>query len=130
MAEETTTNPAPINPPVDDDDAKNDSGSESAARVTYLPTRGAALMVDRKIPEMFNFFKTTTITDVECRGYHDLGWLTGNLLSSIPEVDFPIIDSSIMLCFKSHLIAGLGLPPSKFLVSIMNFLGTWILTKL
>jgi hypothetical protein len=28
-----------------------------------------------------------------------------------------------MLCFESHLIAGLGLRPSKFLVSIMNFLG-------
>jgi hypothetical protein len=38
-------------------------------------------------------------------------------------VDVPTIDGSIMLCFESDLIAGLGLPPSKFLVSIMNFLG-------
>jgi hypothetical protein len=44
------------------------------------------------------------------------------MLSSIPEVDVPTIDGSVMLCFESYLIAGLGLPPSKFLVSIMNFL--------
>jgi hypothetical protein len=28
-----------------------------------------------------------------------------------------------VVCFESHLIAGLSLPPSKFLVAIMNFLG-------
>jgi hypothetical protein len=28
-----------------------------------------------------------------------------------------------MVCFESHLIAGLGLPPSKFLVDTVNFLG-------
>jgi hypothetical protein len=49
--------------------------------------------------------------------------MTGNRLFFIPEVDVPTIDGSIMLCFKSHLTARLGLPPSKFLVSIMNFLG-------
>jgi hypothetical protein len=38
-------------------------------------------------------------------------------------VDVPTVDGSIMLCFESDLIAGLGLPPSKFLVSIMNFFG-------
>jgi hypothetical protein len=63
------------------------------------------------------------VTDAKRQGYHDLGWLTGNLLSSVPEVDVLTIKGSIMLCFESHLIARLGLPPSKFLVSIMNFLG-------
>jgi hypothetical protein len=28
-----------------------------------------------------------------------------------------------MVCFEFHLIIGLGLPPSKFLYAIMNFLG-------
>jgi hypothetical protein len=58
MAEETETNPPPVNPSVDDDDVENDSGSESTARATsYSLTRGATLMADRKIPEMFDFFK-------------------------------------------------------------------------
>jgi hypothetical protein len=34
----------------------------------------------------------------------------------------PTVDNSIVVCFESHLIAWLGLPPSKFLVSIINFL--------
>jgi hypothetical protein len=33
-----------------------------------------------------------------------------------------MVDGSTMVCFESHLVAGLGLPPSKFLVAIMNFL--------
>jgi hypothetical protein len=34
-----------------------------------------------------------------------------------------MVDNSTVVCFESHLIAGLGLTPSKFLVSILNFLG-------
>jgi hypothetical protein len=45
------------------------------------------------------------------------------MLSSILEVDVPTVVSSTVLCFESHLLAGLGLPPSKFLVAIMNYLG-------
>jgi hypothetical protein len=44
-------------------------------------------------------------------------------MSSIPEVEFPTVDDSNVMCFESHLIAGLGLPPSKFLVTIMSNLG-------
>jgi hypothetical protein len=44
-------------------------------------------------------------------------------MSTVPEVDFPTTHGSTVVCFESHLIAGLGLPPSKFLVAIMNFLG-------
>jgi hypothetical protein len=47
----------------------------------------------------------------------------GNLISSIPEVDVPTTHDSTMVCFESHLVTGLGLPPNKFLVAIMNFLG-------
>jgi hypothetical protein len=74
MPEETATNPPPVNPPINDDDARNDSGSESAVRATSSsPTRRAALMADGKIPEMFDFFKKTMVTDAERQGYHDLG---------------------------------------------------------
>jgi hypothetical protein len=45
------------------------------------------------------------------------------MLSSIPEVDVPTVHGSFVLCFESHLLAGLGLPHSKFLATIMNYLG-------
>jgi hypothetical protein len=64
MARETVTNPLPVNPLVDDDNTGNDFGLESTVRATSSsPTRGTALMVDGKIPEMFDFFKKTTVTD-------------------------------------------------------------------
>jgi hypothetical protein len=34
-----------------------------------------------------------------------------------------MVDRTTVVCFESHLIAGLGLPPSKFLVLVMGFLG-------
>jgi hypothetical protein len=40
----------------------------------------------------------------------------------ITEVDVLIVTGSTVLCFESHLLAGLGLPPSKFLAAIMNYL--------
>jgi hypothetical protein len=46
----------------------------------------------------------------------------GNLISFVPKVDIPTTHGSIVVCFKSHLVGRLGLPPSKFLVAIMNFL--------
>jgi hypothetical protein len=55
--------------------------------------------------------------------YHDLGWLSGNLISFIPEVDVSTVEDSTVLCFECQLAAGLGLPPSKFLSSIMGYLG-------
>jgi hypothetical protein len=43
-------------------------------------------------------------------------------MSTVPKVDFPTTYGSTVVCIESHLIAGLGLPPSKFFVAIMNFL--------
>jgi hypothetical protein len=40
----------------------------------------------------------------------------------MPEVDVPTVEGSTVLCFESQLAAGLGLPPNKFLSSIMNYL--------
>jgi hypothetical protein len=34
-----------------------------------------------------------------------------------------MVDGSTMVCFESHLVAGVGLPPSMFFVAIINFLG-------
>jgi hypothetical protein len=62
------------------------------------------------------------VTEYDRQTYHDRGWLTGNLVSFIPEVDVPTVEGSTILCFESQLAAGLRLPPSKFLSSIMSYL--------
>jgi hypothetical protein len=82
------------------------------------PTRGVIKMDDREIPELADFFKKRIVTEADRKAYHDLGWLSGNLISFIPEVDVPTV-----LCFECQLAAGLGLPPSKFLSSVMSYLG-------
>jgi hypothetical protein len=79
-------------------------------------------MAKGEIPELSDFFKKTPVTDDERQAYHDRGWLTGNVISSIPEVDVPTVERSTIICFEPHLVAGLGLPPSKFLVTIMVYL--------
>jgi hypothetical protein len=38
-------------------------------------------------------------------------------------VEYLTVDDTTMVCFESHLVAGLGLPPSKFLVAVMSHLG-------
>jgi hypothetical protein len=80
-------------------------------------------MADRKVSEMSDFFKKKTIIEEERLAYHSFGWVTGNLVSMIPEIDVPIVHDSTIIYFESYLIAGLGLLPSKFLSSIINFLG-------
>jgi hypothetical protein len=87
------------------------------------PTRDASLMAKGEIPELTNFFKKTTVSEEELQAYHRHGWLTGNVLSSILKVDVPTVHDSSILCFESHLLSGLGLPPSKFMATNMNYLG-------
>jgi hypothetical protein len=80
-------------------------------------------MAAGEIPELIDFFKKTTVIEDDHRAYHDRGWLTGNLVSFIPKVDVPTVEGSTIICFESQLAARVGLPPSKFLSSIMNYLG-------
>jgi hypothetical protein len=105
------------------DDSGHDSGTGSIAMAaSSSPTRGTTKMAEGEISELTDFFKKMTVTEDDHRAYHDRGWLTGNLVSFIPEVDVPTIEGSTILCFESQLAAGLRLPPSKFLSSIMNYL--------
>jgi hypothetical protein len=121
MAEGPSHDPIITNPPTDED-TENDSGAESIAAMTSSPSRGAALMAKGEILELSDFFKKTSVIDGESQAYHKRGWLTGNVISSVSEVDVPIVEGSTIICFESHLVAGLGLPPSKFLVTIMGYL--------
>jgi hypothetical protein len=115
---------APIVPSASADDSGHDSGAESAAMAASSPTRGATRMTVGEIPELIDFFKKTIVTEDDRQAYHDRRWLTGNLVSFIPEVDVPIVEGSTIICFESQLAAGVGFPSSKFLSSIMNYLGT------
>jgi hypothetical protein len=122
MATETTHAPPLVDPLLND--VENDSGAESTTLTTSeFPTHDALIMAKGEIPVLMDFFKKSTISNAESKSFHDLGWLTGNLISSVPEVDIPTVDGSIVLYFESHLLAELGLPPSKFLSCIMSFLG-------
>jgi hypothetical protein len=123
MAEEFANNPPPTNPSINDDDTGGNSRVESTTMTTSSsPTHGTSLMAKGEIPKLMDFFKKTTITEKECQAFHNRGWLTGNVISTIPEVDVPTVHSSTVICFKSHMLAGLGLSPSKFLVAIVNYL--------
>jgi hypothetical protein len=85
-------------------------------------TYGVIKMDDGEIPELADFFKKTIVTKADRKAYHDLGWLSGNLIFFIPEVDVPTVEGSTVLCFECQLAAGLELPPSKFLSSVMSYL--------
>jgi hypothetical protein len=122
MAAETAHDLLIANKPTDND-AQSDSRGESIALVTSSsPTLAATKMKNRKVSEMSDFFKKTTVTEEEHQAYHRFSWLTGNLISTIPEVDVPTFHDSTIIYFESYLVAGLGLLPSKFLSSIINFL--------
>jgi hypothetical protein len=105
------------------DDSGHNFRAESAAMMASSSTRGAKRMAAGEIPELTDFFKKMTVTEDDRRAYHDRGWLTGNLVTFIPEVDVLTVEGSTIICFESQLAAGVGLPPSKFLSSIMNYLG-------
>jgi hypothetical protein len=124
MADTTVHAPAaPVAPWASAYDSGHNSGVESAAMMASSPTHGATRMAAWEIPKLTDFFKKMTMTEDDHQAYHNHGWLTGNLVSFIPEVDVPTVEGSTIICFESQLAAGVGLPPSKFLSSIMNYLG-------
>jgi hypothetical protein len=102
-----------------DEETRSDSRMESITAAASSPIPWCHLMA---IPELSDFFKKTSVTNDECQAYHECGWLTGNVISSIPKVDVPTIEGSSIVCFELHLVAGLRLPPNKFLVTIMGYL--------
>jgi hypothetical protein len=125
MADTTVHAPAaPVASSTNADDSGHDSGAESTVMVaSSSPTHDSTKMVEGEISELTDFFKKTTVIEDDRRVYHDHGWLIGKLVSFIPEVDVSIVEGSTILCFESQLAVGVGLPPSIFLSSIMNYLG-------
>jgi hypothetical protein len=96
-----------------------ESNTASAFSSSNVATQS---IVKKKVPILYEYWKMLTVTEADLAAYHAAGWLPGGVLSSTTDMEFPTISKTIIICFVSHLMAGLGLPPSKFLVSILNFL--------
>jgi hypothetical protein len=99
-------------------DVDSETASASSSSNATIQT-----MAKKEVPKLFEYWKAPTITNKDLTAYHAAGWLPGVVLCSTNFLEFPTIDQTIILCFQSHLMSGLGLPPRKFLVSILNYLG-------
>jgi hypothetical protein len=98
-------------------------GVESDIAPASSSSNAATQMITKKsIPMLYEYWKKSTVTEVDVAAYHATGWLPGGVISSASDLEFLTIDQIVIVYFESHLIIGLGLPPSKFLVSILNFL--------
>jgi hypothetical protein len=104
-------------------DNKSASGMESDDVASSSSNVVIKKMAAKTTPSMFDYWKLSSITEDDRSAYHIADWLGGGLESNVPSMEYPTVDGSTVVCFESHLIARLGLPPSKFLVAIMNFLG-------
>jgi hypothetical protein len=105
------------------DDTKTAYGVESNVLAASSSSNAAIeKMANKDTPMLSDYWKKSTVTEADRSAYHTTDWVGGALESFIPEVDIPTVDNSIVVYFESHLIARRGLPPSKFIVSIMNFL--------
>jgi hypothetical protein len=96
-----------------------ESNTASASSSSNVATHTIA---KKKVPMLYENWKVPTITEVDLTAYHATGWLLGGMLSSTTDLEFPTINKTVIVYFESHLMARLGLSPSKFLVSILNYL--------
>jgi hypothetical protein len=111
---------------VTDDIAASDSqsvaGMESdSASLTSSSTMADQTIAKKKVQLLHQNWKAPMVTDKDISAYHVAGWLLGVLLCSPTTLYFLTINRTNIVCFESYLMCGLGLPPSKFLVSILNY---------
>jgi hypothetical protein len=99
------------------------SGTESdTAPASSSSNAATQTIVKNVVPMMYEYWKKSMVIEVDLAAYHTVDWLPGGVISSTLDLELPTIDKTVIVCFESHLITGLGLAPSKFLVSILNFL--------
>jgi hypothetical protein len=79
-------------------------------------------MAKKEVPKLFEYWKAPTITEEDLTAFHGTRGLPGVVLCSTTPLEFQTIDRTVIVCFESHLMCGLSLPPRKFLVSILNYL--------
>jgi hypothetical protein len=96
--------------------------SESPSSTSF-PTKEDQVMMERKIPNLYEYWKAPTVDDKDINNFHMPRCLPRDALCSPTSLEFPTIDHTSIVCFVSHLICSLDLPPSEFLVAILNYLG-------
>jgi hypothetical protein len=102
--------------------AKMISSAESDVAVASSSSNAVvAKMAKKDVPVLTDYWKKSMVTELDRSAYHINGWLLGKVESFIRDLEFFMVDNTTVVCFESHLVAGLGLPPIKFLISIMNF---------
>jgi hypothetical protein len=74
-----------------------DEGKSDTAMTSSSATLAIIKMADKIVPNMTDYWKKSTITEKEHQAYHDFGWLAGNLISTVPDVDIPTMHDSTSL---------------------------------
>jgi hypothetical protein len=98
------------------------AGLGSPSSQSSLTTTNQVL-VDEKVPNLYEYWKSLMVTEGDISKFHATGWITSDLVCLTTTLDFPMIDRTNIVYFESHMICGLGHPPSKFFVAILNYLG-------
>jgi hypothetical protein len=76
-------------------DSKVASGVESDIAPAYSSFNAAMqAIVEKTIPMLHNYWKKSTVTEVDHTAYHAIGWLLGGVVSSISNLEFPIVDNT------------------------------------
>jgi hypothetical protein len=76
------------------------------------------------VPNLYEYWKSPTVKEVDICKFHEARWLPGDLICSPTTLIFSMIDRMHIVCFESHLICGLDLLPNKLLVFLtMNLYG-------
>jgi hypothetical protein len=98
------------------------AGSESRFS-TSSPTKVDQAMAKSKIPYLYEYWKASMVDDKDITNFHVTGWFPRRLVCSPTTLEFRTIDHTNIICFESCLMCSLDLPPSKFLVAILSYLG-------
>ena len=78
-----------------------------------------AIIRDGRIPQWYEYWVPSTVTDQEGRTLTEAGLVTHLIIPS--EQPFPLIQNNRIVIFESFLYCGLGLPASLFLVEVLSF---------
>jgi hypothetical protein len=97
--------------------AKSDTMAASSS--SNVSTKKIA---NKDVPVLTDYWKKSSVIEADRSAYHVIGSLPDGSESFIRNLEFPTVYNTIVVFFESHLITRLGLPPSKFLVFVLNFL--------
>jgi hypothetical protein len=87
-----------------------------------IPVAGAESVARAESEAAFST-SSSTMANQDIIAYHDGGCVPRILVYIPTTLDFPTIDQTNIVCFESHMLCRLAIPTSKFLVSVLNYIG-------